>query len=103
MLRHHPFTSPKIDQLELFMECAPDDSRLKEIKAEAYDCVLNGYELGGGSIRIHQNNVQNQMFKVLGFSEEEAKSQFGFFLEALEIRSSSPRWTLPLGWIEWLC
>ena len=75
---HHPFTMPKIEDVEL-LETAPEKAY-----AQAYDIVLNGYELGGGSIRIYDKDVQSSMFKVLGFSEEEAKSQFGFLLDAFE-------------------
>lgn len=75
---HHPFTSPQDDDLEK-LNAAPS-----EVKAKAYDIVLNGYELGGGSIRIHNTDVQDQMFKALGFTEEEVEKQFGFFTEALK-------------------
>lgn len=75
---HHPFTSPQDSDLEK-MEAAPG-----EVRAKAYDIVLNGYELGGGSIRIHDNEVQDKMFKALGFSEADVESQFGFFTEALK-------------------
>jgi aspartyl-tRNA synthetase len=75
---HHPFTSPKLDQLNLL------DSDPGNLNANAYDMVINGVELGGGSIRIHDREVQQKMFKVLGFTEEEAKNQFGFLLEAFE-------------------
>lgn len=75
---HHPFTSPQDEDLEK-LESAPN-----EVKAKAYDIVLNGYELGGGSIRIHNNDVQDQMFKALGFTEEEVQAQFGFFTESLK-------------------
>ena len=75
---HHPFTMPKIEDVEL-LETAPEKAY-----AQAYDIVLNGYELGGGSIRIYDKDVQSSMFKALGFSEEEAKSQFGFLLDAFE-------------------
>lgn len=81
--RHHPFTSPKVGEMEKFLNASPTDPALKDLCAEAYDVVCNGYELGGGSIRIHNQKVQDQMFKVLGFSEEDKQSQFGFFLEAL--------------------
>jgi aspartyl-tRNA synthetase len=85
---HHPFTMVKKDQLEKFMtaneaDITNKDSFLKDLSAEAYDIVCNGYELGGGSLRIFDQDVQSQMFKVLGMSEEEYKSQFGFFIEAL--------------------
>ena len=75
---HHPFTMPKIEDVEL-LETAPEKAY-----AQAYDIVLNGYELGGGSIRIYDKDIQASMFKALGFSEEEAKSQFGFLLDAFE-------------------
>ncbi|APY08202.1 aspartate--tRNA ligase [Winogradskyella sp. J14-2] len=75
---HHPFTSPKPGQLELL------DSKPGEVKANAYDLVLNGNEIGGGSIRIHNKATQAIMLKHLGFSEEEARSQFGFLMDAFE-------------------
>ncbi len=84
--RHHPFTMPKIDELEAFMNSDPTDANgpLRNMKAEAYDLVCNGYEMGGGSVRIYQQNVQEKMFQVLGMTEEEALYQFGFFIEALK-------------------
>ena len=83
---HHPFTMPKKEHLEWLKTGKVDDENgpLKDILAEAYDVVCNGYELGGGSIRIHDQGVQSDMFKALGFSEEEALRQFGFFIEALQ-------------------
>jgi len=75
---HHPFTSPKPGQLELL------DSKPGEVKANAYDLVLNGNEIGGGSIRIHDKEIQAIMLKKLGFSDEEAKAQFGFLMDAFE-------------------
>ncbi|MEQ8475761.1 aspartate--tRNA ligase [Fulvivirga sp.] len=75
---HHPFTSPVPEDLAK-LETYPGD-----IKANAYDLVVNGVELGGGSIRIHDRAVQQRMFKALGFTEEEAQAQFGFLLEAFE-------------------
>ncbi|GAE30445.1 aspartate--tRNA ligase [Halalkalibacter hemicellulosilyticus] len=75
---HHPFTSPRQEDLGL-LETDP-----ASVRANAYDLVLNGYELGGGSQRIYQRNVQEQMFKALGFTEEQAKEEFGFLLEAFE-------------------
>jgi aspartyl-tRNA synthetase len=74
---HHPFTSPHPDDLHM-LESEPD-----KVRALAYDVILNGTELGGGSIRIHDPAVQSRVFKVLGLSEESAKSRFGFLLEAL--------------------
>ncbi|WP_428741548.1 aspartate--tRNA ligase [Tenacibaculum sp.] len=75
---HHPFTSPKPGQLELL------DTNPGDVKANAYDLVLNGNEIGGGSIRIHDKETQAIMFKHLGFTEEEAKAQFGFLMDAFE-------------------
>jgi aspartyl-tRNA synthetase len=75
---HHPFTSPKPGQLELL------DTNPGDVKANAYDLVLNGNEIGGGSIRIHDKEMQATMFKHLGFTEEEAKAQFGFLMDAFQ-------------------
>jgi aspartyl-tRNA synthetase len=75
---HHPFTSPKPGQLELL---ATDPAK---VKANAYDLVLNGNEIGGGSIRIHDKKTQALMFDYLGFTPEEAKAQFGFLMDAFE-------------------
>ncbi|WP_282043883.1 aspartate--tRNA ligase [Winogradskyella flava] len=75
---HHPFTSPKPGQLELL------DTNPGDVKANAYDLVLNGNEIGGGSIRIHDKETQAIMLKHLGFSEEEARAQFGFLMDAFE-------------------
>jgi aspartyl-tRNA synthetase len=74
--RHHPFTSPMDEDIEL-MEKDPG-----AVRAKAYDLVLNGYEIAGGSIRIHTRDMQNKMFSLLNISEEEAKDQFGFLLDA---------------------
>ncbi|MEO0572740.1 MAG: aspartate--tRNA ligase [Bacteroidota bacterium] len=75
---HHPFTSPKPGQLELL------DSNPGAVRANAYDLVLNGNEIGGGSIRIHDKETQAIMFKHLGFTPEEAKAQFGFLMDAFQ-------------------
>ncbi|MFY0757450.1 aspartate--tRNA ligase [Metabacillus dongyingensis] len=87
---HHPFTMPAREDLELF-ETNPGG-----MKAQAYDLVLNGYELGGGSIRIFEKEIQHKMFKLLGFSEEEAVEQFGFLLEAFEY-GTPPHGGIALG------
>jgi aspartyl-tRNA synthetase len=87
---HHPFTSPMLEDLALFG--TPD---MGKMRARAYDLVLNGFEVGGGSIRIHQQQVQEQMFEAIGFSKEEARARFGCFLEALEYG------TPPHGGIAW--
>jgi aspartyl-tRNA synthetase len=75
---HHPFTMPVRSDLELL------NSDPSKVRAQAYDLVLNGYELGGGSLRIFERQVQEKMFEVLGFTKEEASAQFGFLLEAFE-------------------
>lgn len=75
---HHPFTSPKPEDMHL-LETQPG-----KVRANAYDMVLNGNEIGGGSIRIHDKATQQLMFKYLGFSEEEAKAQFGFLMDAFQ-------------------
>jgi len=75
---HHPFTSPKEEDIEL-LETTPE-----KVKANAYDIVLNGYELGGGSIRISNPELQEKMFKALGFSEKQMHDQFGFLIEAFK-------------------
>ncbi len=75
---HHPFTSPKPEDI-LLLETHPG-----KVRANAYDLVLNGNEIGGGSIRIHDKTTQQRMFKLLGFSDEQAKAQFGFLMDAFE-------------------
>ena len=75
---HHPFTRPKEADVEKLL------SNPTEVYAQAYDIVLNGYEIGGGSIRIHEKDLQSKMFEALGFTQEEAENQFGFLLDAFE-------------------
>ncbi len=75
---HHPFTSPKESDLSQII------NNPKQVKANAYDLVINGNEIGGGSIRIHEKSLQKEIFKILGFTEEEAKNQFGFLMDAFE-------------------
>ena len=87
---HHPFTSPKLDEIKL-LESSPE-----KVKANAYDLVLNGNEIGGGSIRIHDKEIQALMFKHLGFSETEAKEQFGFLMNAFEY-GAPPHGGIALG------
>jgi aspartyl-tRNA synthetase len=88
--RHHPFTSPVDEDLDI-LETKPG-----KVRAKAYDLVLNGTEIGGGSIRIHSSAVQSRIFKTLGFTEAEARDKFGFFLEALEF-GTPPHGGIALG------
>lgn len=84
---HHPFTSPMDEDLELFKTAVNDEGQhhlLGQVRAKAYDAVINGYECAGGSIRIHQKEIQALNFRALGLSVEKARERFGFFLDALE-------------------
>ncbi len=87
---HHPFTAPKEEDIDKLL------TDKEHCYAKAYDIVLNGYEIGGGSIRIHQSEVQEKMFEALGFSQEEAHQKFGFFLEAFQY-GTPPHGGLALG------
>lgn len=87
---HHPFTAPKQEDIEKL------DSEPENAQANAYDVVLNGYELGGGSIRIHNGDLQAKMFEVLGFTEEQAQEQFGFLLDAFKY-GAPPHGGIALG------
>ena len=97
---HHPFTSPHEEdmaKLESGVEALHDPlSPLSAVRALAYDVVLNGTELGSGSIRIHRQDVQSRIFRALGMTEEEARARFGFFLEALEY-GTPPHGGIALG------
>jgi aspartyl-tRNA synthetase len=77
---HHPFTMPHPDDLELLASRNPED--LLRVRSQAYDLVLNGWELGSGSVRIHRADVQRMIFAVLGISEDQAQERFGFLLDA---------------------
>ncbi|MDQ0183599.1 aspartate--tRNA ligase [Cytobacillus kochii] len=87
---HHPFTMPQRQDLEKLAD------QPGEVKAQAYDLVLNGYELGGGSLRIFERDIQERMFEILGFSKEEAVEQFGFLLEAFDY-GTPPHGGIALG------
>ncbi|MFF3025050.1 aspartate--tRNA ligase [Gottfriedia sp. NPDC057948] len=87
---HHPFTSPVREDIDKL------NTDPGSVKAQAYDLVLNGYELGGGSVRIYERDIQEKMFKCLGFSEEEAQAQFGFLMEAFEY-GTPPHGGIALG------
>ncbi|OFV96767.1 MAG: aspartate--tRNA ligase [Acidobacteria bacterium RIFCSPLOWO2_12_FULL_54_10] len=87
---HHPFTSPQEATLE-YLETNP-----AAVRAKAYDLVLNGVEIGGGSIRIHRPDIQRRVFRALGFTEEQARARFGFFLDALEY-GTPPHGGIALG------
>ena len=75
---HHPFTSPKD------MTAGRAESRAEEAVANAYDMVINGYEVGGGSVRIHRGDMQQTVFGILGINEQEKREKFGFLLDALK-------------------
>ncbi len=96
---HHPFTSPKPEDIELLK------SDPAKVRANAYDLVINGVEIGGGSVRIHDSNLQQLMFKTLGFTDDDAKKQFGFLMNAFKygapphagIAFGFDRWTAMMG------
>jgi len=92
---HHPFTRPHPEDLELFMS-KEDDASTARIRACAYDLVWNGFEIGGGSLRIYDSAVQARMFQKLGITEEEAQRKFGFFLRALQF-GTPPHGGIALG------
>jgi aspartyl-tRNA synthetase len=101
---HHPFTSPMDEDMEKMLSLDTSDPQLftvhhslfTSLRAKAYDIVLNGYEIGGGSIRIHRRDLQRKMFEILGISEEEGRIKFGFLLEALEY-GAPPHGGIALG------
>ena len=91
---HHPFTAPRDEDLSR-LETDPGS-----VLAKAYDLVMNGYEVGGGSIRIHNPEVQSRLFKVLGMGEEQARARFGFLLDALKY-GAPPHGGVALGLDRW--
>ncbi len=94
---HHPFTSPRDEDVAAMMAgSVTDKSALGALQAKAYDIVLNGFEIGGGSIRIHRPEVQEKMFELLGIGEEDARVKFGFLLDALQY-GAPPHGGLALG------
>jgi aspartyl-tRNA synthetase len=92
---HHPFTSPKAEDVDLLK------SDPAKVRANAYDLVVNGVEIGGGSIRIHNSELQSLMFKTLGFTDDEAKSQFGFLLNAFKY-GAPPHGGVAFGFDRWV-
>lgn len=92
---HHPFTSPKMEDLPWF------ESDPAKVRADAYDLVINGVEIGGGSIRIHDKDLQDLMFKNLGFTQEEAKKQFGFLMDAFQY-GAPPHGGVAFGFDRWV-
>jgi aspartyl-tRNA synthetase len=92
---HHPFTSPKPEDIHLL------DRNPGDVRANAYDMVINGVEVGGGSIRIHDNELQQKMFKLLGFTAEQAEAQFGFLMNAFKY-GAPPHGGIAYGLDRWV-
>jgi aspartyl-tRNA synthetase len=97
---HHPFTSPKKEDVERML--TGDHETMKALRADAYDLVINGAEIGGGSIRIHDRELQARNFKLLGFTDEEAEAQFGFLMGAFEY-GAPPHGGIAFGFDRLVC
>ena len=95
MAMHHPFTSPKPEDIPLL------DTDMGAVRANAYDMVINGVEVGGGSIRIYDSELQNKMFELLGFTPERAQQQFGWLLDAFKY-GAPPHGGLAYGLDRWV-
>lgn len=94
LAKHHPFTAPKPEDVDLL------EKDKKNVRSNAYDLVINGNEIGGGSIRIHDKNLQKRMFRALGFTEEQAQQQFGFLMNAFEY-GAPPHGGIAFGFDRW--
>ncbi len=96
---HHPFTSPTDEDLPLLQRAVEEDKPelFAALRAKAYDAVINGVEVGGGSIRIHRRDVQRTVFNALGLTPDVARARFGFFLDALEY-GTPPHGGIAFGW-----
>ncbi len=95
MAMHHPFTHPKDEDIPLL------DTKPEDVRADAYDMVINGVEVGGGSIRIHDSKLQAKMFEILGFTPEKAQAQFGFLMNAFKY-GAPPHGGLAYGLDRWV-
>jgi aspartyl-tRNA synthetase len=95
MPKHHPFTSPRIEDISLL------DTDPLNVRANAYDMVINGVEIGGGSVRIHDEKLQKKMFDTLGFTDDQARKQFGFLMDAFRY-GAPPHAGIAFGFDRWV-